>query len=58
MRLEVYIAKIGCKAAAKEFGVSPRTTEAWLYRRRRPKPDKAKEIQQVTEGLVRFEECY
>lgn len=58
MRLENYIDQIGDKKAAELFGVSHRTTQAWRRRYRRPMPDKAKEIEEKTNGLVKFEECY
>ena len=58
MRLEKYIEQVGDKPAAKLFGVSHRTTQAWRYKSRKPKPEKAKEIVRITQGKVSLEECF
>ena len=58
MRLNEYIAEIGDRKAAEIFKVSHRTTQAWRTGRRRPMPDKAREIEEKTNGLVSFQECY
>ena len=58
MKLRDYIGEVGDKAAAGMFRVSPRTTRSWRLGYRAPRTDKAKEIEKVTLGLVKFEDCY
>ena len=48
MDLNTYIANVGDEAAAKRFGVSRRTTEAWRLGARSPSRKKAAEIIELT----------
>lgn len=58
MTLSEYIKAIGHESAAKAFGVSESAIKSWRWGARRPRPDKAHEIETVTNGLVRFAEIY
>lgn len=58
MELPAFIAEIGNDAAAKLFKVQPRVVTSWRYKQRRPRPEKALEIERVTQGRVRFVDIY
>jgi DNA-binding transcriptional regulator YdaS (Cro superfamily) len=58
MNLPDYIKAIGHEAAAKAFGVSESAIKSWRWGARRPRPDKAHEIEAVTGGRVRFADIY
>ena len=58
VRLDKYIENVGERAASELFGVKRPTVYAWRTGRRKPQPEKAKEIERVTGGKVKFAECY
>lgn len=58
MDLPAFIKSVGDDAAEKLFGVSARTIRSWRYGERKPKPQKALEIQRDTKGKVRFTDIY
>lgn len=58
MNLPDYIKAVGHESAASLFGVSKWAVKSWRFGERRPRPDKAHEIEALTNGLVRFAEIY
>ena len=58
MTLKEYIFRKRIKKEdfANLLGVSASTVEAYIYKRRRPIMERAKEIQELTEGKVTIEE--
>jgi DNA-binding transcriptional regulator YdaS (Cro superfamily) len=56
--LPTFIAEVGDAQAAKLFNVTPRAAASWRYGTRRPRPEKAWEIERVTKGRVRFVDIY
>lgn len=56
--LPQFIADIGDAQAAALFDVKERTAMAWRLRERYPRPEKANEIVEKTEGEVSFEGIY
>lgn len=58
MDLVSYIREVGNDRAAKTLKVKPRRILAWRYGVRRPRPEKAIEIEKLTGGVVTFKEIY
>ncbi len=56
--LSSYIQFLGKKKAAKDWGVSEHTVEAWRYGHRQPSIKQAKKIIKLTEGRLNFEGIY
>lgn len=58
MELSAFIRDIGIDKAAVLLDETPRTVKSWMYRERRPRPEKAPEIVRRTRGRVQFHEIY
>lgn len=62
MDLPSFIRKVGIDEAAELFDAQPGAVKAWLYRERRPRPEKGFLIDERTKGhpagRVRFAEIY
>lgn len=58
MKLSEYISMVGDSVAAELFGVTERTAESWRLLERRPRPEKAREIEKVTKRKVSFSDCF
>lgn len=58
MNLSEYITRVGDPKAAELFGVSERTAMSWRLGERRPRPQKAMEIVERTEGEVSYAGCF
>lgn len=58
MKLPDYIQTTGDAACAALFQVSEHTIDSWKYGKRQPRPEKAVEIEKLTEGRVTVREIY
>lgn len=58
MTLSEFISEAGDDAAASLFNVSERTAASWRRGERSPRTEKAREIEQATDGRVTFSECF
>lgn len=59
MNLREYLESFPNQAAAADaFGVSQGTISHWITGKRRPKPDKAREIVKASRGKVTMERIY
>lgn len=56
--LQDFIDERGVQKCAELFGVSPITIYKWRSNERRPRPDKAREIAQATQGRVTLDDIY
>lgn len=58
MTLKDFIESLGPNEAARLFGVKRRTVDSWRRGERAPRPAKAKEIVNLTGGVVTLSDCY
>lgn len=58
MNITEYIKSVGVPVIAKQIGVTERAVQSWKLRQRKPRPEDAMKLVELSGGMISFSSIY